>query len=183
MWAWIGVFLAESFALRFSAIDSGLSAVYYANLATFAVVGVGAIGCLFGGLFADRLGRTTLTIAAMAVSGGCALVVGLLFGGSPWWLSALCLLWGLSIVADSAQFSSCTIELADPSYIGTMLTVQTCVGFMITIVTIHLMPYWVDWVGWRYAFAFLAVGPLLGMLAMWRLRLHPAAARLANGNR
>ncbi len=179
MWAWIAVFLHASFA-QVLAPEVAPTA---AKLVTFATVGVGALGCLAGGFFADRFGRTTLTILAMAVSGACAATVGFLYGGPPWLLSLVCLLWGLSIVADSAQFSASVAELSKPELIGTMLTLQTALGFILTLVTIHLMPLWVDWLGWKYAFMPLAVGPALGVWAMVRLRAHPDAVRLAGGRR
>jgi predicted MFS family arabinose efflux permease len=182
MWAWIGVFLHASFTVGLAGPDSA-SAALAASVLTFAVIGVGALGCLFGGLFADRLGRTTLTIAAMAVSGFCSLIVGFLFGGSPVHLGVIVLIWGVAVIADSAQFSSCIIKLSDPAYLGTMLTTQTCVGFLLTLVTIHMIPPLVAAVGWEYAFAPLAIGPLLGVMAMMRLRAHPQAVKLAGGNR
>ena len=122
-------------------------------------------------------------MAAMAVSGTCALFVGALFGTEPWLLLLVCLIWGIAVVADSAQFSSSIIELAEPNNIGTMLTIQTSIGFMIILATTHLVPYLVDTFGWYYAFAPLAAGPFLGVWAMARLRAHPDAVKLANGNR
>jgi MFS family permease len=122
-------------------------------------------------------------MAAMAVSGTCALVVGLLFGGDPWLLVALCVIWGVAVVADSPQFSASVIELSDPAIIGTMLTVQTCLGFLLTIFVIHMIPPLVGLVGWQWALASLAVGPYLGVIAMARLRAHEDAAKLAGGNR
>ncbi|MCX4029957.1 MFS transporter [Spartinivicinus marinus] len=180
MWAWIGVFFHASFA-QLGWIET--TATFYANLATFLVIAAGAVGCLFGGLFADKLGRTTLTMLAMTISGSCALVVGFLFGSHPWLLSVICIIWGITIVADSAQFSSCVVELSEPAYRGTMLTIQTSIGFLLTLVTIHLIPIWVEQVGWEYAFGLLAIGPFLGVVAMWRLRLHPESVKLANGKR
>ena len=179
MWAWIGVFLNASFALTLPP-DVAPTA---AKLAAFATVASGAIGCVGAGFLADRLGRTTLTIAAMAISGSCAASVGLLFGGAPWALLALCIVWGISIVADSAQFSASIAELSDPARVGTMLTLQTALGFTLTLATIHLMPHWVDALGWRYAFVPLAIGPALGVWAMARLRAHPSSVRLAGGRR
>jgi MFS family permease len=179
MWAWIAVFLQASFA-QVMAPEVAPTA---AKLATFATVGIGALGCLAGGLFADRLGRTTLTMAAMAVSGTCAATVGFLFGGDPWLLTLLCLVWGIAIVADSAQFSASVAELSQPDTVGTMLTLQTSLGFTLTLLTIHLMPHWVEWLGWRYAFAPLAIGPILGVWAMGRLRAHPESVKLAGGRR
>jgi MFS family permease len=181
MWAWIGLFFHASFVAAAGGVTPAVS--FNASLAAFAVVGIGAVGCLAGGLFADRLGRTTLTMLAMAVSGACALLIGFLFGADPWLVTALALLWGIAVVADSAQFSSCIIELSDRAHVGTMLTVQTCVGFLLTLLTIHLMPPLVEWWGWRYAFAPLAIGPFLGVIAMGRLRAHPDAVKLASGNR
>ena len=84
---------------------------------------------------------------------------------------------------DSAQFSACVTELSDPRYVGTALTVQTCVGFLITMVSIELVPRFAGMVGWRWAFAVLAPGPALGILAMLRLRGLPEAAQIAHGRR
>ena len=179
MWAWVGIFLQASFLLRMAPADAD----FWAKLATFATVGIGALGCLAGGLFADRLGRTSLTILAMAVSGLCAATVGLTFGAHPLLVTAVCLIWGLSVVADSAQFSASVAELANRELVGTMLTLQTALGFTLTLFTIHMMPYLIDELGWRWAFAPLAIGPFLGCLAMARLRAHPDAIRLAGGRR
>jgi MFS family permease len=179
MWAWIGVFLHASFAL----VLPPATAPTAATLAAFATVASGAIGCVGAGFLADRFGRTTLTIVAMAVSGSCAASVGFLFGGEPWALLALCIVWGISIVADSAQFSASIAELSDPARVGTMLTLQTALGFTLTLVTIQLLPHWVDALGWRYAFVPLSIGPALGVWAMARLRAHPSAVRLAGGRR
>ncbi len=179
MWAWVGLFLNASFRLRMPAE----TAMFAANLATFLVVGIGALGCLTAGLLADRIGRTIVTIAAMAISGACCLVVGQLFGGPTWLLLIVCLIWGFAIVADSAQFSASVAELAEPSHVGTMLTLQTALGFLLTLVTIHLMPLFAEALGWRFAFVPLAIGPFLGIWAMARLRHHPASIHLAGGLR
>lgn len=122
-------------------------------------------------------------MGAMGISGTCALVIGLLFGASPALLIPLCLIWGISVVADSAQFSASVAELSDRSLIGTMLTIQTSMGFLLTVVTIQWLPGLVESLGWRYAFAFLAIGPFAGVVAMWRLRRHPDSVKLANGLR
>ena len=179
MWAWIGVFLQASFTLTMPAESAGVAA----KLAAFATIASGAVGSVAAGLLADKLGRTTLTMAAMAVSGTCAATIGLLFGGSAAALVAVCIVWGISIVADSAQFSASIAELADRSRVGTMLTLQTALGFTLTLVTIHLMPHLVAAMTWRYAFALLAIGPAVGVAAMFRLRQRPEASRLANGRR
>tara|TARA_R110000787_G_scaffold10415_7_gene35373 strand:- start:18298 stop:19509 length:1212 start_codon:yes stop_codon:yes gene_type:complete len=178
MWAWIGVFLTQSF------IVAGASdPVLWAGLATFAVIASGGVGSLLGGIFADRLGRTTLTILAMGISGICAATSGFYFGAAPVLVIVICLVWGVTVVADSAQFSSCVIELSDPNYVGTMLTIQTSTGFLLTLLTIHLVPAFAAHVGWQWALVPLAIGPFLGVLAMARLRAHPASLKLANGHR
>lgn len=179
MWAWIAVFLDASFALTLSPS----TASFAAKLGAFATVGAGAVGCVAAGYLADRVGRTAITIAAMAVSGTCAAFIGLLFGASPVLVTVVCVIWGISIIADSAQFSASIAELADRSRVGTMLTFQTAMGFTLTLATIHLMPYWVEALGWRWAFAPLAIGPAIGVWAMARLRIHPRAVALAGGRR
>lgn len=181
MWAWIGIFLAEVAAAN--SMTASRSAGDWASIGTFIVIGAGAAGSVFAGRLADRLGRTTITIAAMTISGSAALLIGFLPWTMPWLILAVAIIWGVSVVADSAQFSSCIIELSEPNLIGTMLTVQTSVGFLLTLITIHLVPVVRDAAGWGIAFAMLAVGPILGIAAMWRLRKHPDAARLAGGNR
>ncbi|MGH2521005.1 MAG: MFS transporter, partial [Anaerolineales bacterium] len=174
MWAWIPAFLLASFELV------GLNPTW-ASLAAFAVIGAGGAGSLVAGKLADRWGRTRLTIASLLTSGACALTVGFLYGGHPLWLVALCLVWGFAVVADSAQFSACITELCRAEYIGTALTLQTSLGFLLTLVTIRLIPPLERWMGWGWAFAFLALGPALGVWAMDALRRSPAAKRLAGG--
>ena len=179
MWAWLGVFLDASFRA-----SGGADPAFWARIATFlAIGGGGLIGCLAGGYFADRHGRTTVTMTAMGVSGTCALIVGFMFGAPPVLLTVVCVIWGLSVVADSAQFSASIAELSEPGLVGTMLTMQTCAGFLLTILTIHLIPPMVAAVGWQWAFAGLSLGPYLGVVAMARLRAHPDAIKLAGGKR
>jgi hypothetical protein len=122
-------------------------------------------------------------MAAMAVSGACAATIGLTYGRAPLATLAVALVWGVSVIADSAQFSTAITELSPPAYVGTALTTQTCVGFALTTVSIWLLPPIVAVVGWRWAFATLAVGPVLGVLAMARLRAAPEALALASGRR
>ncbi|MGD2113970.1 MAG: MFS transporter, partial [Acidobacteriota bacterium] len=118
----------------------------------------------------------------LAASGGCALVAGALHA-RPGWLTALCLLWGFAVVADSAQFSAAVSELTDPRTVGTALTLQTSLGFLLTLVTLRLVPALLDTLGWWPVFALLALGPAAGIAAMLRLRSLPEAARMASGNR
>ncbi|MFL6209538.1 MAG: MFS transporter [Pyrinomonadaceae bacterium] len=174
MWTWTPVMLRASLQGRNPAL---------AEVAAFLVIGAGALGCVVGGLLADRIGRTVETSWAMGISGTCCLLVGFLFQSHPAALLALMIIWGASVVADSAQFSSCVTELGDPKYIGTALTLQTCLGFLLTIASINLIPLLVAHIGWRYAFAALAPGPFLGIYAMLRLRRLPEAVKIAQGRR
>lgn len=178
MWTWLAVFLAESFR-RSSVHDAhGL-----AEFVTFVAIAAGAIGAWLGGVCADRWGRTTVTIGAMAASGACAAAMGWLLGAPPVLVIAVAVVWGITIIADSAQFSASIAELSDPESVGTMLTLQTCAGFLLTLVSIQLVAPVSQALGWPGAFTMLAVGPLLGCVAMWRLRASPDAARLAGGRR
>ena len=117
----------------------------------------------------------------MGISGSCALLVGLFFGAPTWLLVAITVVWGFTVVGDSAQFSAMVTELGNPAYVGTALTLQVAVGFTLTIATIWLIPVLKDVIGWRWAFAVLAPGPLLGVLAMLRLKNLPEADRIAGG--
>jgi MFS family permease len=159
MWAWFLVFFA-------AVATDGKAAAY----ATFAVIGAGAVGCWVGGVLGDRWGRPETTAAMMAVSAACALAIGLVAEVSAALVLALGLVWGFSVVADSAQFSTLVTELAEQAYVGTALGFQMAVGFALTVPTIWLLPFLEDEVGWRWAFVFLVPGPLLGILAMLRLR-------------
>jgi MFS family permease len=175
MWTWLVAFLSAS------AADAGGRA---ARLLAFASIGVaGAIGAAAGGWWADRAGRTRVTVAAMAVSGGCCLLSPALYG-APWlWLVPFGVLWGASVIADSAQFSAAVTELTEPDYVGTALTLQTSLGFALTMVTIWGLPWLAEVAGWQFAFLALAPGPLLGCVFMGRLRRRPDAARMAAGRR
>lgn len=176
MWIWIPVMIRASVATHDG--DPRL-----AELGSFIVIGAGAIGCVIAGLIADRVGRTLVTSWAMAISGTCCLVIGLLYGSSPLLLLVVAAIWGATVVADSAQFSTCVTELGDPQYIGTALTIQMCIGFLLTTISIELIPKMVDASGWRYAFMILAPGPLFGVISMLRLRQLPEAIKIAHGRR
>jgi MFS family permease len=176
MWVWIPVMIRASLAVS-------QASPLAAEVASFLVIGCGAVGCVLAGLLADRVGRTVVTSWAMGISGSCCLLIGLLFGGNPVLLLLVAAIWGATVVADSAQFSACVTELGDPRYVGTALTMQTCLGFLLTTISIKLIPYSVKAVGWQYAFVILAPGPLLGVAAMLRLRGLPEAAKIAQGRR
>jgi MFS family permease len=175
MWAWVPLFLLASYQI------AGLSETA-ARLAGFAVIAVGGPACVMAGYLADRFGRTRVTSVSLFVSGACALLAGFFFT-SPLVLTALCLLWGFAVIADSGQFSAAVSELSDPRYVGTALTMQTCLGFLLTLFTIRMIPPLVESIGWEWAFAVLALGPAFGIWSMWRLRQLPEANKMASGRR
>ena len=179
MWAWIGIYFSRELGGGSGDKDAGALAA----LVTFGIVASGALGAVVAGWSADRVGRTVVTSFCMAVSGSCALAIGFATDLGPWWMGAVALVWGLTIVSDSAQFSASVTELSEPDRIGTMLTLQTCVGFLLTLATIQAVPWFAEMFGWRHAFAPLAIGPFLGVLAMLHLRRLPEATKLAGGRR
>lgn len=163
VWAWGPVFYAASLEASHTNAPTGVI-VFIA----FGIVG--AAGCVIAGFIADRIGRATVAAAAMAVSGMTSLLIGFSFGANPIFVSALFAIWGFSVVADSAQFSAVITELSPSHYIGTALTLQMGVGFLITMLTIWLVGAIEPHVGWRTAFMLLSAGPAVGVAAMVALR-------------
>ena len=179
MWIWIPAFVAASLTARGAGGAAGATA--FGDLIAFAAIAAGGIGCVWGGWQADRWGRERTVNLAMAISGLCSLVAGLFFGSSAWLLLAVVCVWGFFVVADSAQFSTLVTEVAPRHAVGTALTLQTSIGFLLTTVTIQLVPRLVEAVTWRWAFAVLALGPTLGIVAMQRLANLRRARRPAGG--
>lgn len=174
MWTWTAAFLSAS------ATDAGIGDGWVSG-ATFAVIAIGGAGAWIAGVMADKRGRTLVAGGSMAISGTCALLSPLVFGLTPWIVVPLFLIWGATVVSDSAQFSAMVTEAADSTYRGTALTLQTAVGFLLTLVTIRGVPLLADAWGWRWAFPILAIGPVLGIAAMVRLKNSPQSAKLAGG--
>jgi MFS family permease len=175
MWTWVPIFLIESYR------QAGLD-IADARLAGFASVASGAIGCIMAGWLADRVGRCAVTIWSLAISGSCALLVGFFFH-QPVLLTAVCLVWGVAVVADSGQFSAAVSELSDPRYVGTALTMQTSTGFLLTILTVQAVPAFVDLLGWERIFILLTLGPIFAIASMWKLRRLPESLAMAGGHR
>ena len=172
-------FLAASFA----ADQSAATTQETASCLAFLTIAIGGLGSTAAGVLADRIGRTLITIVSMIVSGACCIMIGFLFGGPAWLVVVVCLIWGFAVVADSAQFSTCISELGEPEYVGTALTLQTADGFLITVVTIRLLPVWESAWGWEWAFAPLVIGPAVGTWSMFALRRRPESQRIAGGRR
>jgi MFS family permease len=140
------------------------------DLVAFGAIAAGGLGCVWGGLAADRVGRHGVVNLAMAASGGCCLLVGLTLGAPFPVVAIVTWVWGFFVVADSAQFSAMITEVAPADSVGTALMLQTSMGFLLTMITIQAVPAMVDAVAWRWAFAFLALGPAVGIWSIQRLR-------------
>jgi MFS family permease len=170
MWSSIGAFWAYVVTSR--PVSSSVAPVL-----AFVTIASGTAGCVIAGMAADRVGRPIVTIVAMAISGTCALTIGMLASAPLVVVATVAVAWGTSIVADSAQFSAAVTEYAPSQYVGTAITLQTCLGFLLTIVTIRLVPVWVDLWGWQLAYVPLAAGPAAGIVAMWPLWRATARSR------
>ena len=166
-WTWLPAFIAASVAARDP--QAGARGASAASAIAFAALAVGGLGCVWGGLAADRRGREWLVTLAMAASGACAVLIGLTFGRTLWLLVPVALVWGFFVVADSAQFSVLVTESVPAHAVGTALTLQTSLGFLLTAVTIQLVPPLAAAAGWPWAFAILALGPVLGIASIRRL--------------
>src|SRR5690606_16390922 len=128
--------------------------------------------------------RTTTTALMMIVSGACALLIGLTYNGPLWLFLTIAIIWGVTVIGDSAQFSAMVTEIADRSLVGTALTLQMGIGFAITVLSIQLVPAMAEWFGsWQWAFIILASGPLIGTVAILILRRLPEATKIAQGLR
>jgi MFS family permease len=165
-WTWIPAYLAASVA---ASVGVSRPSNQLVSLVAFGTIAVGGAGCVWGGLTADRLGRERLVTIALAASGTCCLLVGFLFGQSLWFLAPLALVWGFFVVADSAQFSALVTESVPPHAVGTALTIQTSLGFLLTMFPMQLVPALARASGWRWAFAILSIGPVAGIWAVRRL--------------
>lgn len=158
-WAWIGAFAAASAATTGAASNWG-------SITAFVTLAAGAPACLFAGIAADRIGKARIARWAMIASGIIAASTPLLFGVAPWMLAVACAFWGAAVIADSAQFSALVAQFSDPQHIGTALTLQTCAGFLLTMVSIRVTSALAATVGWHWALAHLAIGPLIGAMVI-----------------
>jgi len=162
-WTWIPLFLAASIAA-----SERVRAPRLISLLAFTTIAIGGIGSVWGGLFADKRGREKLVSISLFMSGSCCLLSGGLFGGPIWVLGALAMTWGFFVIADSAQFSTLVTESVPAHTVGTALTIQTSLGFLLTMLPMQLVPLIAQRTGWRWAFAILALGPLAGIAAIRR---------------
>ena len=166
MWTWLPAFLNASLTKYAPQISPWLS-----EFLSFVSIGVaGAIGCIAGGYYADKVGRSRLTVIAMSASALCAILIGFTYGQAIWITFILSSVWGVSVIADSAQFSAAVTEFSESEYVGTALTFQMSIGFLITIFSINLIPILQRYLGWEWVFSLLSIGPILGIIAMLKLK-------------
>ncbi|MHA2036058.1 MAG: MFS transporter [Promethearchaeota archaeon] len=177
-WVWIPKFLQEVHSHTNPGIDLNL----YFSLGTFLVFISGAIGNIVGGKISDKIGRTKFNILMSALSGVSSLLIGFFLEN---YILALIItvIWGLTVVPDSPQYSAMISELSDPAYIGTALAIQTAVGFAIANITIWLLPLIVELIGWTFGFTFLVLGPIFGIISLIKLRKEPDSERIALGKK
>ena len=179
-WTWIPAFLAASIAATGGGPYRAPRAI---SLLAFATIAIGGFGSVWGGIFADKRGRERLVAISLLMSGSCCLLSGFLFGGPVWALGALAMAWGFFVIADSAQFSTLVTESVPPHALGTALTMQISLGFLLTMLPMQVVPLIAQRTGWRWSFAILALGPLAGIAAirrLARLRMSPASATLSS---
>lgn len=176
VWTWIPLYLIASFSVGGVKNPSEMG-----SLLSFGMISAGGFGAWWAGSAADRWGRTDVTSASMIISGLSCIVAGFMFGASLWVIVPFILIWGFAIVADSAQFSTAVSELAEPGYVGSALTLQTAIGYLLTVISIQLLPVFERFLGWQWAFAPFAIGPAIGTAAMLYLRTLPEANQLAVG--
>ncbi len=169
MWTWVAAFATASLVAAGAA-----DAARGGSSIAFVAIASGTIGCVLAGWLGDRAGKARIAAAAMVVSGACCAITPLVYGAPAAVLVLLVSVWGFAVVADSAQFSALVAEHTERDHVGTALTVQTCLGFLLTVVTIRLTPLAAGALGWRWAFLLLIPGPVLGVLALRPLmRLRP----------
>jgi MFS family permease len=161
MWTWVAAFATASLTAA-SAADPARGG----SLIAFLAIVTGTVGCVAAGWLGDRFGKARVAAAAMVTSGICCAMTPFVYGAPEAVLIALVSIWGCAVVADSAQFSALVAQYSERDHVGTALTVQTCLGFLLTIVTIRLTPALAEAVGWRWAFLFLVPGPAIGILAL-----------------
>lgn len=170
-WAWIGAATAAAFAGRL-----GAEAEPAARLLTFAAIALGGLMCVPAGWLADRIGKARVAQGAMALSGAAALAVAATLGGPVWLTAALVLVWGAAVIPDSAQFSALVADAAPPERAGSLMTLQTALGFTLTFATVQAVPRVAEALGWPGTLALMALGPFAGIEAMRRLiRIRSAA--------
>ncbi len=133
------------------------------STAAFAVIGAGFLGCAVGGVLARRFGSATVAAAQLGASGLCCVLAPLLLSAPPWLFAAWLLLWGITVVGDSPQFSTLTALNSPRDAVGSVLTFVNCIGFAISIVSIELFVRAAQHWPLEVLLPWLAIGPAIGL--------------------
>ena len=180
MWTWIPVFIFSSFAFYYT----GSKLLFMVGIVSFSIIGLsGVVGSILGGLISDRIGRTLSTSIYLGISGTSAVLIGLTYRSAPFITIIVGIIWGITVIADSAQFSTAVTELSSNKIRGSALTFQMALGFLITVGSIYAIDILRNTVGWHWAFSFLSIGPLLGIISMIRLRYRNESSLMCNGKK
>ena len=180
MWTWIPVFIFSSFAFYYT----GSKLLFMVGIVSFSIIGLsGVVGSILGGLISDRIGRTLSTSIYLGISGTSAVLIGFTYRSAPFITIIVGIIWGITVIADSAQFSTAVTELSNNKIRGSALTFQMALGFLITVGSIYAIDILRNIVGWHWAFSFLSIGPLLGIISMIRLRYRNESSLMCNGKK
>lgn len=166
MWAWIAAITAASYSASMAALD----AEYYSKVTAFIAIGMGSITGILAGLSADRVGKAKVALLSMAFSGSAAIAVAATFGGPVWLTFIVVVIWGATVIPDSAQFSALVADASPPELAGSLMTFQTALGFTLTFITVQMAPLLAASYGWPFVIVCLAAGPAFGIVAMARLK-------------
>ncbi|MCH8905778.1 MAG: MFS transporter [Candidatus Heimdallarchaeota archaeon] len=181
MWVWIPVMLRASYS-HATPGASHSDIIRFVSVGTFLVFLGGAVANIIGGFVSDRIGRTAFNIVMLSVSGLSGLTIGL-FYDQPIAVLMVAIIWGITIVPDSPQYSTMITEVSDQSLVGSALTIQTAMGFALTIISIQLIFELQQVLSWRYVFMILSIGPMLGIISMIKLRKEPDANLICHGKK
>ena len=166
MWAWIAAATAVSYSSSLGADE----AEKLSKMTAFVAIGAGGLACVFAGSLADKIGKAEVTIIAMTISGIAAVLTAVTFGGPVWITFGIVVVWGISIIPDSAQFSALVADASPADQVGSLMTLQTALGFALTFITVQMTPALALNLGWPIVLGGLAIGPVFGVVAMFRLR-------------
>lgn len=172
-WAWIAAAMTLSFGAAGTAGAADL-----ARATAFFAIALGGLACVPAGHLADRLGKARIAGLCMAGSAAAAFGTALTFGGPPMLSILFVIIWGLFVIPDSAQFSALVADAAPPEHVGSLMTLQTALGFLLTVFTVQGAPMAAAHLGWPATIAILGAGPVLGVEMMRRLASLRGAARV-----
>ena len=162
-WAFLPVWLVAYNQVHSSEIN--------VPLWSFCIIAAGFIGCAGGGLLTRRIASSRVATTQLLISGMCCVVSPILFLAGEWAYLLFLMLWGATVIGDSPQFSTLNATFAPKQYVGSALTIVNSIGFLITVVSIQLLSLSLPLIGPHYLFWILVPGPVLGLIAMYRLSM------------